>query len=174
MRFRNILILLHCSPASAILEALSRLSVVYQDSSLISTGHSHQAQQHQGRKPSASGVEDEQSTEVITDPCKWPGVTSLRALLDREKDEETPSLSVLLCETFVAVYLSLFSYALSSCDAQVRVERLQDGFTLTERSLFAHRFSTVSYLRRSPPTTGLIFLEEVQERQSKWRLLRPP
>jgi|688.fasta_scaffold1249893_1 hypothetical protein len=29
---------------------------------------------------------------VTTEPNKWPGVASLRALLDREKDEETPNL----------------------------------------------------------------------------------
>ena len=55
----------------------------------------------------------------MTEPSKWPGVTSLRALLDREKDDETPNLNVLLCETFVAIYLSLLSYALATCDAQI-------------------------------------------------------
>ena len=55
----------------------------------------------------------------VTEPSKWPGVTSLRALLDREKDDETPNLNVLLCETFVAIYLSLLSYALATCDAQI-------------------------------------------------------
>ena len=29
---------------------------------------------------------------VTTEPSKWPGVASLRALLDREKDEEAPNL----------------------------------------------------------------------------------
>jgi len=58
-------------------------------------------------------------TEVTTEPSKWPGVASLRALLDREKDEETPNLGVLLCEVFVAIYVSLLSYGLASCDAQI-------------------------------------------------------
>lgn len=35
---------------------------------------------------------------VSTPPSKWPGVTNLRALLAREKDEDTPRLNVLLCE----------------------------------------------------------------------------
>lgn len=61
---------IHFSPASAILDALSRLSVVYQDSSLISTN----------RKMSYDEI-----TQISTEPSKWPGVTSLRALLDREK-----------------------------------------------------------------------------------------
>ena len=59
------------------------------------------------------------SVIAVTEPSKWPGVTSLRALLDREKDDETPNLNVLLCETFVAIYLSLLSYALATCDAQI-------------------------------------------------------
>ncbi len=123
-------------PASAILEALSRLSVVYQvmsksaflysgfcisiafpqDSSLIGTGGGG----HHHRRPSdAEGDEEGSGSSVTTEPSRWPGVASLRALLDREKDEETPALAVLLCETFVAVYMSLLSYALASCDAQV-------------------------------------------------------
>ena len=61
----------------------------------------------------------DETSEILTEPSKWPGVTSLRALLDREKDEETPSLNVLLCETYVAIYLSLLAYALASCDSQI-------------------------------------------------------
>jgi hypothetical protein len=82
--------------------------VVYQDSSLITTSVQ--------RKLS---LEDNSVSDVITEPSKWPGVTSLRALLDREKDEEAPNLIVLLCETFVAIYMSLLSYALATCDAQI-------------------------------------------------------
>ena len=92
--------------ASAVLEALSRLSVVYQDSSLVSTTHQ--------RKASC-----ELSAEITTEPSKWPGVTSLRALLDREKDAETPNLNILLCETYVAIYMSLLSYALATCDPHI-------------------------------------------------------
>ena len=57
--------------------------------------------------------------EITTEPQKWPGVTSLRALLDRDKDEEMPNLIVLLCEAFVAIYMSLLSYALATCDAHI-------------------------------------------------------
>ncbi len=59
------------------------------------------------------------AASIVTEPGKWPGVSSLRALLDREKDDETPNLNVLLCETFVAIYMSLLSYGLASCDAQI-------------------------------------------------------
>lgn len=47
------------------------------------------------------------------------GVTNLRALLAREKDEDTPRLNVLLCEAFVATYMSMIVYALSTCDALI-------------------------------------------------------
>ena len=93
--------------AGAVLEAVSRLSVVYQDSSLITSTNT--------RKMSYDGS----VVEVTTEPPKWPGVTSLRALLDRDKDEETPNLIVLLCEAFVAIYMSLLSYALATCDAHI-------------------------------------------------------
>ncbi|XP_031780869.1 dmX-like protein 2 isoform X2 [Nasonia vitripennis] len=56
---------------------------------------------------------------ITTSPSKWPGVTSLRALLAREKDEDTPKLNILLCEAFTATYMSLFVYALSSCDSHI-------------------------------------------------------
>ena len=56
---------------------------------------------------------------ITTSPTKWPGVTSLRALLAREKDEDTPKLNILLSEAFVATYMSLFVYALSSCDSHI-------------------------------------------------------
>ena len=99
--------------ASAVLEALSRLSVVYQDSSLVSTSGSSSGGHN--RKPSGSDV----CAEITTEPSKWPGVTSLRALLDREKDEETPNLNILLCEAYVAIYMSLLSYALATCDPHI-------------------------------------------------------
>nr|CAD7425064.1 unnamed protein product [Timema monikensis] len=47
------------------------------------------------------------------------GVTNLRALLAREKDEDTPRLNVLLCEAFVATYMSLMVYALTTCDSLI-------------------------------------------------------
>lgn len=56
---------------------------------------------------------------ITTLPTKWPGVTSLRALLAREKDEDTPKLNILLSEAFVAAYMSLFVYAFSSCDSHI-------------------------------------------------------
>ena len=47
------------------------------------------------------------------------GVTSLRALLAREKEEDTPRLMTLLCEAFVAVYTSMLCYSMAACDSHV-------------------------------------------------------
>lgn len=47
------------------------------------------------------------------------GVTNLRALLAREKDEDTPKLNILLCESFVATYMGLTVYAMSTCDCHI-------------------------------------------------------
>ena len=113
------------SAASAVLEALSRLSVSYQDSSLMSTSTN---QKPSSRKPSSSNptnmstIGNEATTtvaDITTEPSKWPGVPALRALLDRDKDEETPTLNVLLCESYVAIYMSLLSYALATCDPHI-------------------------------------------------------
>lgn len=56
---------------------------------------------------------------VSTPPSKWPGVTNLRALLARDKDEDTPRLNVLLCESFVSTFMSLLVYAMSTCDCHI-------------------------------------------------------
>ncbi|XP_066150653.1 dmX-like protein 2 isoform X3 [Euwallacea fornicatus] len=69
-----------------------------------------------GRKRKVSVNE---SLQIVTLPSKWPGVTSLRALLAREKDEDTPRLTVLLCEAFTATYLALLLYGLVTCDCVI-------------------------------------------------------
>ncbi|XP_046448229.1 dmX-like protein 2 isoform X2 [Daphnia pulex] len=62
---------------------------------------------------------EEPQLEPGSSPSKWPGVTSLRALLAREKDEDAPRLLTLLCEAFVAVYTSLLCYSMAACDSHV-------------------------------------------------------
>ena len=89
------------------MDAIGRLSTVMTDSYLMF---------HMGNRRS-SILED--VSKVFTEPAKWPGVTSLRALLDRDKDDDAPNLCVLLCETYVAVYLSLLIYSLSICDCHM-------------------------------------------------------
>jgi len=88
-------------------EAVNRLSVVMADSYLMFSPNQ--------RKQS---IQDEE-TRIVTEPCKWPGVTALRALLDRDKDDDTPNLNVLLCENYAAVYLSLLVYGLATCDCHI-------------------------------------------------------
>ncbi|KAG8301469.1 DmX-like protein 1 [Homalodisca vitripennis] len=66
---------------------------------------------------------------VSTQPSKWPGVTNLRALLAREKDEDTPRLNVLLCEAFVAAYMSLIVYAVATCDCHILYRLAGQRFT---------------------------------------------
>ncbi|GMT07275.1 hypothetical protein PENTCL1PPCAC_29449, partial [Pristionchus entomophagus] len=55
---------------------------------------------------------------VTTAPGKWPGVENVVALLGRERDEDAPQLRLLLAECFVAITMSLFSFALSAYDAR--------------------------------------------------------
>jgi hypothetical protein len=53
----------------------------------------------------------------------------LRALLAREKDEDTPRLNILLCEVFVATYLSLLVYAYATCDCHILYRLAGQKFT---------------------------------------------
>lgn len=92
------------------METLARLNASCQSSHLMANAGAHQRR----RKYSS----DEPVT-VSTSPSKWPGVTNLRALLAREKDEDIPRLNVLLCEAFMATFMSLLVYALSTCDCHI-------------------------------------------------------
>lgn len=67
-----------------------------------------------------------------TAPNKWPGVQSLHAMIVREKDEDLPKLHTLLCEAFVAVYLSQLVYALTVCDSSILYRLV--GFKFNEKS----------------------------------------
>lgn len=70
-----------------------------------------------------------ESQQITTLPSKWPGVTSLRALLAREKDDDTPRLTVILCEAFAAVYLALLLYGLCSYDCVILFHVAAHNFT---------------------------------------------
>lgn len=70
-----------------------------------------------------------ESQQISTLPSKWPGVTSLRALLAREKDDDTPRLTVILCEAFSAVYLALLLYGLCSYDCVILFHVAAHNFT---------------------------------------------
>ncbi|KAL1420955.1 hypothetical protein MTO96_004323 [Rhipicephalus appendiculatus] len=83
--------------------------VVYQNSHLLAG--------HATRRPRLGSTDEPLSP--TTQPSKWPGVQSLRALMARDKDEDGPRLHTLLCESFVAVYMSQLIHALASCDCHV-------------------------------------------------------
>lgn len=51
-------------------------------------------------------------------PQCWPGVESLLALLSSGRDEDFPSLRLLLVKVFVSVSASLFVYSLACYDAR--------------------------------------------------------
>jgi hypothetical protein len=72
---------------------------------------------------------NEETLQVTTPPNRWPGVTSLRALLARERDEDAPKLNILLCESFTAVYMSLLVFGLSTCDCYVLYRLLAQDFS---------------------------------------------
>ncbi|GAB0086325.1 dmX-like protein 2 [Sergentomyia squamirostris] len=92
------------------METLARLNANCKSSHLMTNASTQQRK----RKYST----DEPIT-VSTSPAKWPGVTNLRALLAREKDEDTPRLNVLLCEAFVATFMALLVYSLHTCDCHI-------------------------------------------------------
>ncbi|XP_076053753.1 rabconnectin-3 alpha isoform X2 [Oratosquilla oratoria] len=72
-----------------------------------------------GRDSRSHIMQEEEPLQVCTPPAKWPGVTSLLALIARERDEDTPKLTILLCEAYIAVYLSLLVHGIATCDAYV-------------------------------------------------------
>lgn len=70
-----------------------------------------------------SGMATDEEAAVISSPSQWPGVTSLVALLSRERlrggtEASGPNLRLLLVEFFVAVTMSLFCYAFALYDCR--------------------------------------------------------
>ncbi|XP_015792670.1 dmX-like protein 2 isoform X2 [Tetranychus urticae] len=81
--------------------------------------NSHLMAGNVAKKPSSNIGETNEPLNITTPPNKWPGVQSLRALLARDKDEDSPKLHTLLCEAYVAIYLSQLVFALAACDSHV-------------------------------------------------------
>ncbi|KFB47233.1 AGAP010490-PA-like protein [Anopheles sinensis] len=102
------------------METIAKLNASCQSTHLMANAAAHQRR----RKYST-----DEPLAVSTPPSKWPGVTNLRALLAREKDEDTPRLNVLLCESFVAAYMALFVYALTTCDSHILYRLAGQNFT---------------------------------------------
>lgn len=58
------------------------------------------------------------NTNVGTPPVKWPGVEIFVALLGREKEDDAPQLRLLIVESFLAINMSLFCFALAAYDSR--------------------------------------------------------
>lgn len=109
------------------IENIAKLNSSYQCSHLMGNANMY----HRKRKYST-----DEPTTICTLPSKWPGVTNLRALLAREKDEDLPRLNVLLLESFIATFMSLFIYALATCDSRIL-------YRLTGQSFSNETWSTI-------------------------------
>lgn len=96
-----------CSPG---MEILARIHSTCQSSYLMSSSMAAKKQ----RKYST-----EDPLSICTSPSKWPGVTNLRALLAREKDEDTPKLNILLTESFTATFISLLVCGIATSDCHL-------------------------------------------------------
>ena len=72
--------------------------------------------------------------DPTTAPNKWPGVQSLRALLARDKDEDSPKLHTLLCESYFAVYQSQLLWAFAACDSHMLYRLVAKDFSEKEWS----------------------------------------
>ena len=62
---------------------------------------------------------DAKTVAVQTSPKNWPGVSNLTKLLDREQDIEAPKLKILLFESLLSVYNSLFLNAFVFYDCSI-------------------------------------------------------
>lgn len=102
------------------IESLARLNSSCQSSHLMANASAYQRK----RKYST-----DEPLQVSTSPSKWPGVTNLRALLARERDEDTPRLNVLLCEAFIATYMSLLVSSMVTCDCHILYRLAGQKFT---------------------------------------------
>lgn len=106
-----------CSPG---METLAKLNASCHSTHLMSNSISSKKR----RKYST-----DEPLSICTSPSKWPGVTNLRALLAREKDEDIPRLNVLLTEAFTATYTALLICAMSSNDSHILYRLASQKFT---------------------------------------------
>lgn len=138
------------------METLARLNASCQSSHLMANAANQRRRKYSSDEPVA----------VSTPPSKWPGVTNLRALLAREKDEDTPRLNVLLCEAFVATYMSLLIYALCSCDCHILYRLAGQKFSnKTWASLYGGGVKKL--LRKATSQAQLIASQQQQQQQQQ-------
>lgn len=135
------------------METLARLNASCQSSHLMANAGGHRRR----RKYSS-----DEPIMVSTLPSKWPGVTNLRALLAREKDEDTPRLNVLLCEAFMGTFMSLLVYGLSTCDCHILYRLAGQKFTnISWGNLFGGGVKKL--LRKATTRTTHATIQEIQQ-----------
>lgn len=66
---------------------------------------------------------EKKKLEVRSSPKSWPGVSNLTKLLEREQDIEAPKLKILLFESLLSVYSSLFlnAFVFYDCSTLLRL-----------------------------------------------------
>lgn len=78
-------------------------------------------------------------------------MTSLRVMLAREKDENAPKLNILLCESLIAVYVSLLVSALAAYDCHMLYRLVNHKFDQQMwASLFGGGVKTIVKIENNP------------------------
>lgn len=86
-------------------------------------------------------------------------MTSLRVLLAREKDDVAPKLNILLCESMVAVFISLLVNALAAYDCHMLYRLVAHRFNQQLWSaLFGGGVKTALKLSTGSPLPGICIL----------------
>ena len=129
-------------------ESVNRLSVLMSDSYLMFSP----AQRKQS-------IHESEVLKVVTDPIRWPGVTQLKAMLDREKDDDTPNLNIFLCETYAAVYMSLLMYGLATCDCHILYRLVTQA---PSKQVWAQMFGGGARRQLSVETSGPVLKENLR------------
>uniref|UniRef100_A0A0N5A0I1 WD_REPEATS_REGION domain-containing protein n=1 Tax=Parastrongyloides trichosuri TaxID=131310 RepID=A0A0N5A0I1_PARTI len=70
--------------------------------------------------------------DVNTLPSKWPGVSSLSQIINIEKDDDSPLLSILISEIYIAINMTIFCYSLAVCDAKLLLKVIGKQLTIDE------------------------------------------
>lgn len=138
------------------MEGFTSTNVVYKDSYLMAGA--------QRKRKSSSGNDDIPNSV----PAKWPGVSSLRTLLAKECDEDCPKITILLCESLISVYMSLFIHALAVYDCNILYRLVAHTFT---ESMWATLFGGgMRKLMRMPPSADHYNVPQAKDELSKQRM----
>ncbi|XP_071118494.1 dmX-like protein 2 isoform X1 [Haliotis cracherodii] len=111
---------------------------------------------------------------INSQPAKWPGVTSLRVLLAREKDEDAPKLNILLCESLLSVYVSMLINGLATYDPLMLYRLAAHVFDQqTWSALFGGGVKTVMRSSNNPPNHSSADDNAKQRHRLNMKLIGP-